>query len=124
MPLRRGSTCALITPFTEEGKIDLPTLEKLFQRHLDGGTDNLCILGTTAESAVLSMEERATVLKTAVNMVKGKIPLLIGTGTINPESVKAMTQQAIDLGADANLVVTPYYVKPPRTYTLGLCAVF
>jgi len=114
IPMKKGSTCALITPFTETGKIDVPGLEKLLQWHLDGGTDNLCILGTTAEAAVMSMEERATVLETVVNKVKGKIPLLIGTGTINPESVKAMTQQAIDMGADANLLVTPYYVKPPQ----------
>lgn len=112
--MKRGSTCALITPFTESGKIDIPGLEKLLQWHLDGGTDNLCVLGTTAEAAVMSMEERAAVLKTVVDKVKGKIPLLIGTGTINPESVKAMTQQAIDMGADANLLVTPYYVKPPQ----------
>jgi 4-hydroxy-tetrahydrodipicolinate synthase len=81
---------------------------------MDEGTDNLCLLGTTAEAAVMSMDERALVLTTIVNKAKGKIPLLVGTGTINPNSVKAMTQQAIDLGADANLVVSPYYVKPPQ----------
>mmetsp|Transcript_17938 Transcript_17938/g.34164 ORF Transcript_17938/g.34164 Transcript_17938/m.34164 type:complete len:362 (-) Transcript_17938:46-1131(-) len=114
MPMKRGTTCALITPFTKFGKIDVLGLEKLLQWHLDGGTDNLCILGTTAEAAVMSMEERATVLKTVVDKVKGKIPLLVGTGTIDPEHVRAMTQQAIDMGADANLLVTPYYVKPPQ----------
>ncbi|CAB9514880.1 4-hydroxy-tetrahydrodipicolinate synthase [Seminavis robusta] len=113
MPLRKGSTCALITPFTEWGRIDIPNLEKLIQWHLDGGTDNLCILGTTAEAAVMDMEDRAVVLNTVVKHCKGRIPLLVGTGTINPESVKEMTQQAIDMGADANLLVTPYYVKPP-----------
>jgi 4-hydroxy-tetrahydrodipicolinate synthase len=114
MPLRKGSSCALITPFTSDGKIDVPGLEKLIQFHMDEGTDNLCVLGTTAEAAVMSMDERALVLTTIVNKAKGKIPLLVGTGTINPNSVKAMTQQAIDLGADANLVVSPYYVKPPQ----------
>lgn len=114
MPMKKGSTCALITPFTPEGKIDLPGLEKLIQFHLDQGTDNLCVLGTTAEASSMSMDERATALTTIVNKAKGKIPLLVGTGTINPSSVKAMTQQAIDLGADANLVVSPYYVKPPQ----------
>lgn len=114
MPLQKGSTCALITPFTQDGKIDIPCLEKMIERHLSEGTDNLCVLGTTAEASVMTMDERALVLTTIANIAKGKIPLLVGTGTINPTSVKAMTQQAIDLGADANLVVTPYYVKPPQ----------
>jgi 4-hydroxy-tetrahydrodipicolinate synthase len=114
MPLRKGSTCALITPFTDDGKIDVQGIEKLIEFHLEAGTDNLCVLGTTAEAAVMTMEERALVLTTIANIAKGKVPLLVGTGTINPESVKAMTQQAIDLGADASLIVNPYYVKPPQ----------
>eukprot|EP00539_Tryblionella_compressa_P012361 CAMPEP_0178826492 /NCGR_PEP_ID=MMETSP0746-20121128/6777_1 /TAXON_ID=913974 /ORGANISM="Nitzschia punctata, Strain CCMP561" /LENGTH=367 /DNA_ID=CAMNT_0020488313 /DNA_START=24 /DNA_END=1127 /DNA_ORIENTATION=+ len=115
IPLKKGSTCALITPFDPEtGKIDFPGLENLLQWHLDAGTDNLCILGTTSEASVMSMEERKQVLATAVDMCKGTIPLLVGTGTINPESVQKMTQQAIDMGADASLLVTPYYVKPPQ----------
>ena len=112
--MNKGSTVALITPFTADGKIDVPGLEKLIEFHIEQGTDNLCVLGTTAEAAVMSMEERALVLTTIVNIAKGKIPMMVGTGTINPTSVKAMTQQAIDLGADANLVVSPYYVKPPQ----------
>lgn len=114
VPMKKGSTCALITPWTPAGEIDVPGLRNLLQYHLDNGTDNLCVLGTTGEAAVMSMDERATVLSTAVDMVKGKIPILAGTGTINPTSVKEMTLQAIDLGCDANLVVSPYYVKPPQ----------
>jgi len=114
MPMKRGSTCALITPFTEDNKIDVPGLEKLIDFHLEAGTDNLCVLGTTAEASVMSMEERELALKTIVGKAKGKIPLLVGTGTIDPAAVKRNTQQAIDLGADASLVVSPYYVKPPQ----------
>lgn len=114
MPLKRGSTCALITPFTENGKIDVAGVQKLIDFHLEAGTDNLCVLGTTAEAAVMSMEERALVLTTIVKKAKGKIPLMVGTGTIDPTVVKKYTQQAIDLGADANLLVSPYYVKPPQ----------
>ncbi|KAL3942442.1 MAG: hypothetical protein SGBAC_003365 [Bacillariaceae sp.] len=114
MQFKKGSTVALLTPFTPQGKIDVPGLEKLLQLHLDSGTDNLCVLGTTAEAASMSMDERALALTTIVNAVKGKIPVMVGTGTINPDSVKAMTQQAIDLGADGNLLVSPYYVKPPQ----------
>jgi 4-hydroxy-tetrahydrodipicolinate synthase len=114
MPLKKGSTVALITPFTTDGKIDVPGIEKLIDMHLEAQTDNLCVLGTTAEASVMSMDERALVLTTIVNKAKGKIPLLVGTGTINPDAVKRNTQQAIDLGADASLVVSPYYVKPPQ----------
>jgi len=114
MPMRKGSTVALITPFTNDGQIDIPCLEKMIEMHLKVGTDNLCVLGTTAEAAVMTMDERALVLNTIAGMAKGKVPLLVGTGTINPDSVKSMTQQAIDLGADANLVVNPYYIKAPQ----------
>jgi 4-hydroxy-tetrahydrodipicolinate synthase len=114
MPMKKGSTVALLTPFTTDGEIDILCLEKLVQRHVDEGTDNLCVLGTTAEASTMSMEEREVALTTIVKVAKGKLPILVGTGTINPDSVKAMTQQAIDLGADANLLVTPYYVKPPQ----------
>mmetsp|Transcript_34095 Transcript_34095/g.80251 ORF Transcript_34095/g.80251 Transcript_34095/m.80251 type:complete len:344 (-) Transcript_34095:150-1181(-) len=114
MPLKRGSTVALFTPFTEDGKIDVPGLEKLIDFHLEAQTDNLCVLGTTAEAAVMSMEERELALKTIVGKAKGKIPLMVGVGTINPNDVKKYTQQAIDLGADASLLVSPYYVKPPQ----------
>ena len=114
MPLAKGSTVALITPMTSTGEIHVENLKTLLQYHLDSGTDNLCILGTTGEASVLSMEERRLVLSTAVEMLKGKIPIMAGCGTINPVAVKEMTQQAIDLGCDANLLVTPYYVKPPQ----------
>ncbi len=112
--MRRGSTCALITPFTEDNKIDVAGLEKLIDFHLEAGTDNLCVLGTTAEASVMSMDERELALRTIVGRAKGKIPLLVGTGAIDPAQVKKYTQQAIDLGADASLVVSPYYVKPPQ----------
>jgi 4-hydroxy-tetrahydrodipicolinate synthase len=98
----------------ETGAIDIEGLRKLLRYHVQQETDNLCILGTTGEASVLTMEERKLVLTTAVTEVKGKIPILVGTGTINPTAVKTLTQQAIDLGCDAALVVTPYYVKPPQ----------
>jgi 4-hydroxy-tetrahydrodipicolinate synthase len=105
---------ALITPMTPTGDVNVNELRSLLQMHVEQGTDNLCILGTTAEASVMSMQEREMILKIAVEEVKGKMPILVGTGTINPTAVKAMTQQAIDLGCDANLLVSPYYVKPPQ----------
>jgi 4-hydroxy-tetrahydrodipicolinate synthase len=113
--MKKGSTVALITPFIPEtGAIDEAGLRSLLQYHVAAGTTNLCILGTTGEANALSMKERETVLKIAVDEVKGKMPILAGCGTVNVESIKAMTQQAIDVGCDANLIVTPYYVKPPQ----------
>lgn len=112
--MRRGSSVALITPYTSDNKINEPELRNLIRWHVESGTDNLCLLGTTAEASCMTMEERATVIKIGVEEAKGRVPLLVGTGTINPNSVKTMTQQAVDLGADAALVVSPYYVKPPQ----------
>lgn len=113
-PMRQGSYVALVTPMTPTGQLDIPSLRSLLQFHLESGTDGLCILGTTGEASVLTMGERKTVLDAAVEEVKGKIPILVGTGTIDPEHVKEQTLQAIDCGCDASLVVTPYYVKPPQ----------
>jgi 4-hydroxy-tetrahydrodipicolinate synthase len=113
--LKKGSTVAVVTPFNEKtGEVDIAGLRKLLKFHVAQGTDNLCILGTTGEANVLSMAERKLILTAAVEEVKGKMPILAGTGTINPNQVKDMTLQAIDLGCDAALVVTPYYVKPPQ----------
>lgn len=115
VPLRRGATVAIITPFEEAtGKIDFPALQGLLKYHLQAGTSNLCILGTTGEASVLSMDEREQVLKCAVDMVKGKMTILAGTGTIDPSATRSMTLQAADVGCDAALIVTPYYVKPPQ----------
>jgi len=113
--MRRGSTVALVTPMHEStGDVDYVSLRKLLRLHVESGTHNLCVLGTTGEASVLSSQERERVLRTAVELVKGKMTILAGTGTIDPKSTKAMTQQAIDVGCDAALVVTPYYVKPPQ----------
>lgn len=113
-PMRQGSYVALITPMTASGQINIPELRSILQFHLESGTDGLCILGTTGEASVMTMSERKTVLDVAVEEVKGKIPILVGTGTIDPQHVKEQTLQAIDCGCDASLVVTPYYVKPPQ----------
>ena len=112
--MKAGSTCALITPFKPNGEIDIEALRGLLRFHVESETDGLCVLGTTGEAAVMTMAERETVLKIVVEEVKGKIPILVGVGTIDPAHVKEMTLQAIDLGCDASLVVTPYYVKPPQ----------
>lgn len=114
IPLGKGSYVALVTPMNDNGDVNFDSLRSILKWHVECGTDGLCILGTTGEATTLSMQERESILKVAVEEVKGKIPILCGTGTINPNSVKEQTQQAIDLGCDGALVVTPYYVKPPQ----------
>lgn len=114
VPLKKGSTVALVTPMNPDGSLDLPSLRTILRHHVASQTDGLCILGTTGEATTLTMEERRIVLELAVEEVKDKIPILVGCGTINPTSVKEQTLQAIDLGCDAALIVTPYYVKPPQ----------
>lgn len=112
IPVKPGSLVALVTPFTESGAIDEPALRALLEWHVESKTDGLVVLGTTGEASVMDMDERARVLEITAEVAKGKVPIVVGTGTINPKSVVKMTQQAADLGADASLVVTPYYVKP------------
>jgi len=114
VPLKQGSTVALVTPFLPNGEIDIPSLRTILQFHKENGTDGLCILGTTGEASLLTMSERKLILDVAVEEVKGDIPILVGTGAIDPKAVKEMTMQAIDCGCDASLVVTPPYIKPPQ----------
>ncbi|GAX24149.1 4-hydroxy-tetrahydrodipicolinate synthase [Fistulifera solaris] len=104
----------MVTPMSEKGDIDYDATRNLLQWHIDQGTDNLCILGTTGEASVLSAKERTQVLRLAVEVCKGKIPIIAGVGTIDPQKVKDMTLEAMDLGCDAGLLVSPYYVKPPQ----------
>lgn len=114
VPLGNGSYVALVTPMTKTGTVDLSALRSTLKWHVESGTDGLCILGTTGEATTLSMKEREEVLEITVDEVKGKMPILVGTGTINPDAVREQTLQAIDMGCDGALVVTPYYVKPPQ----------
>jgi len=113
-PLRRGSTVALCTPYLPNGEIDTKSLRTLLQYHVKSETDGLCILGTTGEASLLSLAERQIILDIAVEEAKHKIPLMIGVGAVNPSDVKEATIQAVNSGADAILVVSPPYVKPPQ----------
>lgn len=114
MQLQKGSVVALVTPMTSDYKVDTTSLRKLLQYHIQSHTDGLCILGTTGEATTLTMAEREQVLEITVDECKHKMPILVGTGAIDPQHIKEHTSQAIHMGCDASLVVTPYYVKPPQ----------
>jgi len=116
-----GSIAALVTPFTDQGGVDFHALDGLVDFHLENGTDGLVIAGTTGESATLNREEFAATLKRVVDRVSKRIPVLAGTGSASTESAVRQTQLAGELGADAALVVTPYYNRPTQA---GLAAHF
>ena len=113
-PLPRGSLVALVTPMHPDGALDLRSLRGLLQLHVASGTDGVVALGTTGESSVLSMDERAEVLAVCRDELEGRVPLIVGTGGIDPKKVIAMQEQALEFGAAAGLVVTPYYTKPTQ----------
>jgi len=114
LPLPAGSLVALVTPMTEDGKVDIPTMRDLLRWHKAEGTDGVVILGTTGEASVLTDQEKAEVMAAAREEVGGELPIVVGTGTISTEATIAATKQAKLFGADAALIVTPYYVKPSQ----------
>lgn len=114
MPLLAGSLVALVTPMKDDGTVDIPCLRKLLQWHVSEGTNGIVVLGTTGEASTLSDDERAEVLAATREEIGGKLPIIVGTGTISTTDTIAMTKQAKLFGADAALIVTPYYVKPTQ----------
>lgn len=109
----KGSIVALITPF-RSNQVDVIALKRLLEWHLQQGTDGIVVCGTTGEAATLSQEERTLVISIAVSVLKGKVPVIVGCGTASTAQTLTFMQEAETLGADATLVVTPYYVKPSQ----------
>ena len=109
----KGSFTALITPF-KDGKVDHKTYQDLVRRQLDAGTHGLVPVGTTGESPTLSHEEHMGVTEACIEVVKGQIPVIAGTGSNSTEEAIMLQRHAKAAGADAGLVVTPYYNKPTQ----------
>ena len=116
----RGSMPALVTPF-RDGELDLETLKKLVDWHVEQGSHGLVPVGTTGESPTLTHEEHETVIETVVEAAAGRIPVIAGAGSNNTVEAIRFIQHAARVGADAALVVTPYYNKPTQA---GLIAHF
>ena len=110
----QGSMVALATPMRANGDVDKAALEALVAFHLENGTDAIVAMGTTGESATFSHEEHREVVKMIIALVAGKIPVIAGTGSNSTLEALALTQAAKDDGADAVLLVAPYYNKPPQ----------
>ena len=110
-PVFTGSCTALITPFTADHAVDYPALSGLLDFQLENGTDALVVCGTTGEAAAMSYEERLRTIEAVVRHVDGRIPVIAGSGSNNTESTIALSRDAVLAGADALLVVTPFYNK-------------
>ena len=109
-PVFEGVATALVTPF-KNGTIDLPTLQKLIERQLESGIDALVICGTTGESATLSPAEQCALIAHAVRYAGGRCKIIAGTGSNSTAHALEASRTAASLGADAVLLVTPYYNK-------------
>ena len=107
-----GSITALATPFTVAGELDLDAWRRLLHAQLAGGTQALVVAGSTGEAAALSDAEYDTLLRTAVETVGARVPVLAGTGQTGTAHTIELTRRAAGLGADAALVVTPPYARP------------
>ena len=110
----KGAIAAIVTPFDEKGQVDFESFKNLIQFQLDNNIDGIVPCGTTGESPTLEKEEQIKVIKTVVDMCKGKVKVIAGAGSNSTKHAVEMTKEAADLGADATLQVNPYYNKPTQ----------
>ena len=110
----RGSMVAIVTPMRADGALDFEALARLVEFHIDSGTDAIVAVGTTGESATLDYEEHIAVVHKVVGQVKGRIPVIAGTGANSTREALHLTQHAMEAGADGCLLVTPYYNRPTQ----------
>lgn len=107
----RGTATALITPFTEDDKVDVKALCEIVERQIASGVDALVALGTTGEPATLTEEEKKQVVEVCIKQTRGRVPVIVGAGSNSTRHAIETCRMAQDLGADGLLVVTPYYNK-------------
>ena len=105
---------AIVTPMTECGEVDLRALERLLDWHIGSGTNAIVVVGTTGESATLSPAEHCELVGHCVSYVNHRIPVIAGTGSNNTHEALEFTSDAAKSGADAALLVTPYYTRPSQ----------
>jgi len=108
----QGSIVALVTPMNPDGSIDIGKFKNLLDFHMENKTDGVVVLGTTGECPTIDFDEHTFLIKEAVSHIKGKIPVIAGTGANSTKEAVFLTQSAKKVGADACLLVTPYYNKP------------
>ena len=108
----QGSFVALVTPMSLDGSLDFKALEALVEWHVESGTNGIVSVGTTGESATVSVPEHLEIIKKTVDYVDGRVPVIAGTGGNSTQEAVELTHTASELGADYALIVTPYYNKP------------
>jgi len=109
-----GSNVALITPMFDDGSVDYEALNHLIDFHIDSGTSSIVSVGTTGESATVGIKEHLKIINHTVKYAAKRIPIIAGTGANSTSEAIDLTQEAKNLGADACLLVTPYYNKPTQ----------
>jgi len=109
-----GSMVALVTPMNNDGSLDEASLANLIEFHVESGTDAIVAVGTTGESATLSFKEHCALMKMIIKLVNGRLPVIAGTGANSTREAIELTRSAQASGADACLLVTPYYNKPSQ----------
>ena len=107
----KGSIVALVTPFKEDGEVDLEKLGELLDYHCLNGSGGIVILGTTGEASTLSFDEEAEIVEFSVKRVNKRVPLIVGSGSNETEKAVRMSKKYSEMGADFVLVITPYYNK-------------
>jgi 4-hydroxy-tetrahydrodipicolinate synthase len=121
----KGSFPPLVTPFKEDGSVDYDTYGKLVEFHVKGGSPGIVVTGTTGEPSVLTPAERTQLVKVAIAAAKNRIQVVAATGTQSHADTVTMSEAAEKSGADALLIVTPYFIRPPQrgleAYYLDLC---
>jgi 4-hydroxy-tetrahydrodipicolinate synthase len=108
----QGSLVALVTPFDADNRVDDAALKRLIDFHVDAGSDGLVIAGTTGESATLDKKEHAGLIRRAVELVDGRLPVIAGTGSNSTAQTIQLSREVAGSGIDAYLLVVPYYNKP------------
>ena len=111
----KGSAVALVTPFDENGKVNFDKIKELVEYHIENGTDAIVACGTTGEASTMNDEEHLASIKAIIDAVNKRIPVIAGTGGNDTAHSVYMSQEAEKYGADALLIITPYYNKANKS---------
>lgn len=114
MRMLEGTHTAIVTPFDRNGKVDLIRFRELIDFQIAGGVSGIVPVGTTGESPTLNVQEHQKVIEATINIVRGRVKVIAGTGANATDEAISLTSHAKEVGADATLQVTPYYNKPTR----------
>jgi len=108
----QGSIAALVTPMNHDGSLDIASYRNLLDYHIQNKSDGVVVVGTTGEAPTIDFDEHISLIKEAVHFIRGRIPVIAGTGANSTKEAIFLTQEAKNVGVDGALLVTPYYNKP------------